>query len=54
VGDKQGANIMTGITTTFRERISENIEIINYIMEFKHYKRSIFRNTALRLGTRNK
>jgi hypothetical protein len=54
VGAKQGANIMTGIMTTFGERISENIAIIYYITEFKHSKSSVFRNTAVRLGSKNK
>jgi hypothetical protein len=42
VGAKQGANIIKGIMTTFRERISENIAIIYYITELKHSKGQYF------------
>jgi hypothetical protein len=54
VGAKQGAIIMTGIMTTFAERISENIAIVYYITELKHSKSSIFRISAVRRGSRNK
>jgi hypothetical protein len=53
VGTEHGANIITGIMTTFGgknfgEQLKIFIRFANkyYITEFKHSKNSIFRNTA--------